>query len=165
VGVVGADPSLRVERTEHASVETPLLTAAEDGGVAPALGRPAAHANAARRGRARRRDLGTVHDRGRQAGLGVVHDDEAGDIGKPPLLVCWIPGDPLEGRDVVVLEVGRHRVDERVFARMDAGLRRQLHTPLADGAVRGLDEVELIGDRREEARHLGAPQIEKAHIW
>ena len=44
---------------------------------------------------------------------------------------------------------------------MDAGLRRQLDPARGERAVRLLDEVELLGDRRQEAGDLLARQVEQ----
>jgi hypothetical protein len=62
VWVEGADPNLWVQRREDASVIAALLSAAEDRGLLPALRRPPADADTARRRGARRSDLGAVHD-------------------------------------------------------------------------------------------------------
>jgi hypothetical protein len=55
-------------------------------------------------------------------------------------------------------------VDERVGPRMDPWLGRQLDAPCADCAIRLFDEIEVLGDRGEEARDLVPSQIEQAHI-
>ena len=44
---------------------------------------------------------------------------------------------------------------------MDAGLRRELDATGRECAVGVLDEVELLGDVREEAGDLGAREVEE----
>ena len=136
VDVEGPDRRVPVQRGDHACVVAALLPAAEDRRRRPARGRPAADADAARRRRPRGGDLGRVHHGCREPGLRVVDDDQAGDVREASLLVGRVAGHPLERRHVLVGEVGGHRVDERVLARMDAGLRRQLDTASRHGAVR-----------------------------
>ena len=133
-------------------MEEALLAAAEDRRPAPALGSEAADADAARRGGARRGDLGAVHDRDREAGLGVVDDDQPGDVREPSFLVRRVAADPLERDDVLVAQVRGHRVEEGVLARVDAGLRRQLDPARGQRAVGVLDEVELLVDVRAGGR-------------
>jgi hypothetical protein len=47
-------------------------------------------------------------------------------------------------------------VDERVRARVDPGLRRELDSPGGYGAVGPFDEVDLLEDRRQETGDLGS---------
>ena len=149
-----------VQRGDHARVVAALLPAAEDRRRGPACGRPAAYADTACGRRPRGGDLRRVHHGCREPGLRVVDDDQAGDVREASLLVRRVAGHPLDRGHVGVGEVGGHRVDERVLARMDAGLRRQLDTAARHGAVRLLDEVDLIEDRRQEIGDLLPREID-----
>ena len=97
-----------------------------------------------------------------QARLGVVQDDEPCDVRQPACLVRRIAAYPLERDDVLVPQVRGHGVEERVLARVHAGLGRQLHASRGERAVRVLDQVELLGDLGKERRHIGAAQVEQS---
>jgi hypothetical protein len=162
--VVRTDARIGIEIPDDLRVISPLLAAAEDGDLAPAAWRPLADADPARGRGSGGGDLGCVHDRRRQTRLRVVHDDQARDVRQAAGLVLRVAGDPLERRHIVVPQICGHRVDEGIPARVNARLRGELDPTGCDGAIRGLDEVELLGKRGEESGDVLAPQVEQAHI-
>ena len=160
IGVVDAQFRRRVEGGDHLRVVAALLAAADDRGPRPAARSPVPDTGAAGGGGAGGRDLGGVHDRDGHAGRRVVDDDQAVDVRQAERLVRRIAGDPLDRGDVGVLEIGRHRVDERVLARVDAGLRRQLDAARGHRPVRVRDEVDLCFPGREQAADLAAREVQ-----
>lgn len=106
-------------------------------------------------------DPATVEQRNRAAGLGVIHDDRAIDIGQPLGVVLLIPGNPLDADGVDAAEVGRHRVDEGVITQGDSGLGRVLHQVvrlLLEGTFQAVHD---LGPGQTQALEVGAVEDEQ----
>jgi len=89
-----------------------------------------------------------IHDGDGEAVFRVVQDEEARDIGQALFLVFRITRDPLDTRRLKSRNVCRHRVDEGVFARMDAGLRGHLDTPFPLFTEHVLQCVDYLAHRQ-----------------
>lgn len=140
-----------------------LLTAAEDCDALPPAGREVTRAESASCGCSRGSDLRAVEHGGGNTGFRVVEDDCRGDVRQPFLLVGRVARDPLECDHVLIGEIGGHRVEEAVGARVYPRLRRQLDAANRERAVCLLGKVDLFWDRRHQRLDLLAPQVEE--LW
>ena len=152
--VEGDELHVGAEVAEHPGVVAALLAAAQDRRATPALRCPGPDTYPARGGGARGGDLRRIEDRDREPRVGVVDDDHAGDEREAACRIVREARDPLERDGVGFTEIRRHRVHEGIGAGMHADLRRHLDGAACKRAIRRLDEVDLLVERRQQPAYL-----------
>ena len=135
----------------HLEVPVALQSTTDDGQMFRVAG-DVAHGHAGHTWGAHLGDPAAVQQCDGTAGLGVVHDHHAVDVGQALGVIVLIAGHPLQADLVRTTEVGRHRVDERrVAAGGDLGLRRVLHQSAGLLLERVLEDVDDLGPGQAES--------------
>jgi hypothetical protein len=106
-------------------------------------------------------DPGAIHHRVRDAGFGIVEDEQAGNIRQAASLVGRVTADPLDAGRAHGRDVGRHGMDEGIGKGMDTGFWRHFDLSKPFFHERLLKQADDGGHVEVDLLNIGTREVEQ----